>query len=169
MRQRKRQYSAAQIVCLSQPIIARLLSHPRVAAAQVVLAYCSLPDEVDTRSLIGQLHAQGKTVLLPRCTSDCEMELRVYKGQESLESGAYSIMEPTGELFTQHEKIQLGIIPGMSFDNEGNRLGRGKGFYDRFLSKVPQLYKIGVCFDFQRVDHVPCEPTDIKMNELVCL
>ncbi len=91
------------------------------------------------------------------------MELRLYEGQESLEVGAYGIMEPTGEPFTHYEKIELGIIPGMSFDNEGNRLGRGKGFYDRFLSKVPQLYKIGLCFDFQRVDHVPCEPTGIKV------
>ncbi len=167
VRQRKKQYSQEELVRLSQPIVERLLAHPRVRAAQVVLAYCSLPDEVYTRQLIDDLFCQGKTVLLPRCLDHFDMELRLYQGPASLEVGAYGIMEPIGPLFTDYQCIEVGIIPGMSFDGQLNRLGRGKGYYDRFLSKVPELYKIGVCFDFQRVDHVPCEATDIKMNEIV--
>ena len=55
----------------------------------------------------------------------------------------------------------------MSFDAKGNRLGRGKGYYDRFLEKVPDMYKIGICFDFQKEESIPTEVTDIKMNEII--
>ena len=55
----------------------------------------------------------------------------------------------------------------MSFDPQGNRLGRGKGYYDRFLAQVPQAYKIGVCFDFQKVELVPTDENDIQMNEVI--
>ena len=55
----------------------------------------------------------------------------------------------------------------MSFDSEGHRLGRGRGYYDRFLAQVPQAYKIGVCFDFQRVEQVPVDDNDRVMDEVI--
>ena len=55
----------------------------------------------------------------------------------------------------------------MAFDDSGHRLGRGKGYYDRFLVNLPHCYKIGMCFDFQRVEHVPCESTDIAVDEVI--
>lgn len=82
--------------------------------------------------------------------------------------GAFGIMEPSGELFTDYSRITLAVVPGMAFDSHGHRLGRGKGYYDRFLPLLPQAYKIGVCFPFQLVDDVPIEPTDVVMDEVVC-
>ena len=76
-------------------------------------------------------------------------------------------MEPTGDVFSSLDKIELVIVPGLSFDLKGNRLGRGKGYYDRFLKLVPQAYKLGLCFDFQKVDAVPVEDYDIKMDEIL--
>ena len=58
-------------------------------------------------------------------------------------------------------------MPGMSFDKDGNRLGRGKGYYDRFLTLLPHTYLIGVCFDFQLSDEVPHTDYDIRMNEVI--
>ena len=55
----------------------------------------------------------------------------------------------------------------MAFDRAKHRLGRGKGYYDRFLSNVPNIYKIGVCFDFQKVDNVPSDDFDIPMDEVL--
>ncbi len=167
IRNRKKQYTSEQLRQLSTPIIKRLLKHQRVREAQHILAYCSLPDEVYTISLIEDLYHQGKTILLPRCISHGEMEIRIYQGPNSLEVGAYGILEPKGHLFTDYDQIEAGLIPGMSFDNHLNRLGRGKGYYDRFLARVPNLYKIGVCFDFQKTAFVPSEETDIKMNEII--
>ena len=59
----------------------------------------------------------------------------------------------------------MAVIPGMAFDSNGNRLGRGKGYYDRFLSMLPaRIYKIGVCFDFQKFEHIPTATNDIQMD-----
>ena len=127
----------------------------------------ALPDEVPTQSLLDHLVAAGKTVLLPRVVNDTDMELRHYTGRHDLQPGAYGIMEPVGRPFTEYKQIDVAIIPGMAFDREGHRLGRGKGYYDRFLSRVPNIYKIGLCFSWQLVDSVPTDEHDIRMDETV--
>ena len=72
-----------------------------------------------------------------------------------------------GEQFTDYDKIDLALVPGMAFDAAGHRLGRGKGYYDRFLGEHPHIYKIGVCFPFQRVAEVPSEAHDVVMDEVI--
>ena len=95
------------------------------------------------------------------------MELRRYTGPSDLAIGAYNIMEPTGEVYDDYKEIDLAVIPGVAFDAEGNRMGRGKGYYDRFLPLVPQAYKLGVCFPFQKVDSIPTDEHDIRMDEVI--
>jgi 5-formyltetrahydrofolate cyclo-ligase len=136
-------------------------------ACKVVMLYCALPDEVPTQGVMDELVAQGKTVLLPRVINDTEMELCRYAGNKDLRQGAYGIMEPTGEVFTDYDAIDVAIIPGMAFDEAGHRLGRGKGYYDRFLARVPNLYKIGLCFSWQLVAHIPCDEHDIRMDRII--
>lgn len=133
------------------------------------MLYSALPDEVPTQSLIDGLVAQGKTVLLPRVVSDTDMELRHYTGPHDLQTGAFGILEPTGQLFTDYATIDVAIIPGMAFDAAGHRLGRGKGYYDRFLSRIPHAYKIGLCFSWQMVDSVPSDQHDVVMDAVVSL
>ena len=135
--------------------------------SRTILLYNALPDEVPTQALMDELVAQGKTVLLPCVINDTDMELRRYTGPQDLQTGSFGIQEPTGELFTDYDAIDVAIVPGMAFDAEGHRLGRGKGYYDRFLSRVPHLYKIGLCFSWQLVDHVPYDEHDIKMDEVI--
>jgi len=167
IRQRKRQYSSEQLADLSLVLISRLLSHPKVQAAHTLLLYYSLPDEVNTHACVEQLRQMGKEILLPKVIGEGLMEIRRYTGPESMQLGAFNIMEPIGELFTDFDKIELAVVPGMSFDSAGNRLGRGKGYYDRFLAQAPHLYKLGLCFDFQKTAQVPCEANDIKMDEVL--
>ena len=131
-----------------------------------IMAYWPLPDEVDIRPLIHWLVGQGKTVVLPKVTGDETMELRRYSSQEDLAEGAFHIMEPVGDAFTDYDDIDVVLVPGMAFDAAGHRLGRGKGYYDRFLAAHPHLYKIGICFPFQRVAEVPTEDYDVCMNEV---
>ena len=140
---------------------------PRLANADTLLIYSALPDEVPTQSLIDELVAQGKTVLLPRVVNDTDMELRQYTGTQDLQVGAFGILEPTGGLFTDYEKIDVAVIPGMAFDKEGHRLGRGKGYYDRFLRLLSNTYKIGICFSWQLVDEVPTDEHDILMDQIM--
>ena len=76
-------------------------------------------------------------------------------------------MEPSGELFDDYAAIDLAVVPGMAFDIQNNRLGRGKGYYDRMLPKLVNAYKIGVCFSFQRLPGIPAEGNDVKMDEVI--
>ena len=132
--------------------------------ASTLLFYYSLPDEVNTHQFI-EKWCRLKTILLPVVVGD-ELELRIYTGLKDLAVGAYGIMEPTGKLFTDFDQIDLAIIPGVAFDMNGNRLGRGKGYYDRLLPKI-KAEKIGICFPFQLVEEVPAEPFDIRMNQII--
>ena len=139
-----------------------LTSHP----LNTIMAYWPLPDEVDIRPLIQWLVGQGRTVVLPKVTGDETMELRRYTSQADLAEGAFHILEPVGEPFTDYDQIDVVLVPGMAFDAAGHRLGRGRGYYDRFLSSHLSPLLVGVCFPFQRVAEVPTEDYDVCMNEV---
>lgn len=133
---------------------------------QTILLYHSLPDEIDTHTLIPTLLSIGKTVLLPTIVDD-DLELHQYIDEIALsQSSTFGIQESTGPLFTDYSKIDLAIIPGMAFTPTGNRLGRGKGYYDRLLPHL-QCPLIGLAFPFQIVDYIPCEEHDISMTEVI--
>ena len=175
MREAKRQHQD-QLAQMSADICQRLLtshlSFPSSARLPVafpltILCYWPLPDEVDIRPLIAELVAAGKHVVLPRVTGDDTMELRCYTSEADLCEGAFHIMEPTGERFVDYDAIDIALIPGMAFDAASHRLGRGRGYYDRFLAAHPLRHTIGVCFPFQRVPQVPSDAHDILVHEVL--
>lgn len=149
----------------SAEILAALEVHPAFRAADTVLLYHSLKDEVDTHEFIRKW-SRLKRILLPVVVGD-DLELRVYTGPEDLAIGAYGIEEPTGARFTDYAAIGFIAVPGVAFDRNGNRLGRGKGYYDRLLPRIPAAYKAGICFPYQLVEEVPAEPFDIRMDEII--
>ena len=151
----------------SEQIIQELEADARFQTAQIVLMYHSLPDEVDTHAFIEKWCKQ-KTVLLPVVIGN-ELELRLFQNANELTTGAFGIAEPTGKVFTNFNSIDLAIIPGMAFDRQGNRLGRGKGYYDRLLPKLTNAYKIGICFPYQLVEEVPTEETDVSMHKVITI
>ena len=148
----------------SANILTALEAHPAFRAANTVLLYHSLNDEVDTHEFIRKW-SNKKRILLPVVVGD-DLELRIYTGPENMSiCGVYGIEEPTGEAFTDYAAIDFIVVPGVAFDAKGNRLGRGKGYYDRALTKL-QSYRIGVCFQFQLLPHIPVEATDLPMDEV---
>lgn len=166
IRQRKRQFSRQQLRELSHAVIGRLTANRRFCLAKTLLLYSSLPDEVDTDTLLRSL--PGRKIILPKVTGDADMELRIYTGPHDMATGSYGISEPTGPAFTALGEIDVAVIPGMAFDRHGNRLGRGRGYYDRLLPLMAGTYKIGLCFDFQMMENLPCEPHDIAVDEVIC-
>ncbi len=78
---------------------------------------------------------------------------------------AFCVREPQGDVFPA-EGVELILVPGVAFDSRGNRLGRGKGYYDRLLAGIP-AFKVGICFDFQRFDRLPAEPHDVPMDRVI--
>ena len=169
IKDRKRQYSSSQLEELSLSVLSRLADQESFRKAKIILMYYSLPDEVNTHTFIDEMIALGKTVLLPVVKDSENMEIREYSGRKDLTEGSFHILEPTGKLFPpeRYKEIEVGVIPGMSFDVKGNRLGRGKGYYDRFLKKVPTMFKIGICFNFQKINTIPIEETDIRMDYIL--
>lgn len=163
IREEKKNQDPERLKILSSALLACLEKHPRFIASNTVLLYHSLGDEVQTHAFVEKWYREKK-VLLPVVRGDI-LELRHYTGKECLEVGSFGIEEPTGENFTDYEEIELGIIPGMSFDRQGNRLGRGKGYYDKLLPLL-RSYNIGICYQFQAREEIPSEPFDQPMDEV---
>ena len=134
--------------------------------ASTVLLYWSMEDEVQTHDFVNRWYKE-KRVLLP-CVDGDDLRLRQYTGPECLKAGEQcGIGEPTGPEYTDLDSVELIIVPGVAFDRTGNRMGRGRGFYDRLLKSTPNAYKVGVAFDFQVVDSVPVEEFDVKMDKVI--
>ena len=148
----------------SSALLDQLEKHPHFIASKTILCYHSLSDEVQTHAFVEKWH-KVKKILLPVVVGDI-LELRHYTGKDCLKEGAFHIEEPTGENFTDFDEIELGIIPGVSFDRQGNRLGRGKGYYDKLLPLLSYSYNIGICYRFQVREEIPCEPFDRRMEEV---
>ena len=134
-----------------------------------VCFYVSLPTEVDTSSMIDQSLEMGKRVVVP--LSDLEnKELKLYQiedRREDLRQGTFGVFEPRPDKTkpVDFKKVDCVVIPGVVFDKEKNRIGRGKGFYDRFLEKLgPQVFKIGLAFSFQVVQEIPHDHHDVSLN-----
>ncbi len=147
----------------STALLEQIESHPHFINATTVLLYHSLPDEVQTHAFVDKWY-RHKKILLPVVVGDI-LELRHYTGKDCLKEGAFHIEEPTGEAFTDYEDIEFSIIPGVSFDKHGNRLGRGKGYYDKLLPLL-KSYNIGICYRFQAMEEIPVEPFDRSMDEV---
>lgn len=162
--EKKKSFTHEQLKKMSDMVTSRIEENVIFKCAKTVMLYYSLPDEVYTHDFIEKWHGQ-KDIILP-VVSDNEMFLRKYEGKDSMKKGAYNIYEPQGEAFADLESIDMIIVPGVGFDTKGNRLGRGKGYYDKFLKDMNVKFKLGVCFDFQIFDNIPTNGLDIPMNEV---
>lgn len=150
----------------SVPIMQQVESLPQFKEAQTVLLYWSMEDEVQTHDFVNRWYKE-KTLLLP-CVDGDDLRLRQYTGPECLKEGEqFGIGEPTGPEFTDLERVEMIIVPGVAFDRTGNRMGRGRGFYDRLLKSTPRAFKVGVAFNFQMVDRVPTEDFDVPMDAVL--
>lgn len=131
-----------------------------------ILIYNNLPDEVVTMSFIEKWE-QEKEFYLPVVTDKGLVFRQYQKDQEYIVSNM-GILEPQGIDFLDFNKVDMIIIPGVAFDRKMNRMGRGRGYYDRFLPKLsPKIKKVGICFDFQLLDSIPHNAEDIPMDMIV--
>lgn len=150
----------------STPILAKVEALAAFQQARTILMYWSMEDEVQTHDFVNRWYKE-KTILLP-CVDGDDLRLRQYTGPKCLVEGEqFGISEPTGPEYTTLDKVEMIIVPGVAFDKQNNRMGRGRGFYDRLLKSTPNAYKVGVAFDFQMVENVPTEPFDVAMNTVI--
>ena len=159
----KKQHSKEQLLKQSEVILNKLEQHPDFIKAEHVMLYSALPDEVQTQAFLEKWHLK-KTIILPTVVGDDIIPVE-YGKDTAFAVGDFNIMEPQNEPYTG--SFDLIVVPGVAFDRNGNRIGRGRGYYDRFLCKHLEVKRIGICFDFQFVEEVPTEPLDIRMDEVI--
>ncbi|MDD2550135.1 MAG: 5-formyltetrahydrofolate cyclo-ligase [Bacteroidales bacterium] len=165
IRDLKKQANAEEMLRDSAKIFSKTEGLEAFKQAKTVLAYWSMPDEVCTHQFVKKWHKE-KTILLPLVVGEV-LELKVFSGMQTMVVGpSFGILEPQNGANYKNEPIDFAIIPGVAFDASGNRMGRGKGYYDKLLNKNVIL-KVGVCFNFQMVEKVPTDSFDIPMDMVV--
>ena len=175
MRELKRAVSPEEKLRRSNAIMAQVEQLPAFQKATVVLLYWSMADEVQTHDFVNRWY-QDKVLLLP-CVDGDNLRLRQYTGPECMVAGEqFGIGEPASrdrmgaagsDEWTDLDSIKLIIVPGVAFDHQGNRMGRGRGFYDRLLKSTPMAFKVGVAYNFQLLDTIPVEDHDVKMDYVI--
>ncbi|WP_300347118.1 5-formyltetrahydrofolate cyclo-ligase [Clostridium sp.] len=140
--------------------------------SKTVFIYVNMDLEVNTVEIIRELIKLNKVVAVPKVIpiNKKEIQMKALKIDSLLqlnESGAYGILEPSIDCEDISEEVDLIIIPGLAFDINGNRLGYGGGFYDRFLSKYPNSKRVALCYDFQILDEIPHEFFDEKVQTII--
>lgn len=152
----------------SKVIFNKIIKNDIFKEAKTIAIYKNIKSEVDTTELIKYSLNMGKIIALPKVE---ENELKFYKINsicENLEKSKFGIEEPRKEIgnFVENNIIDLVIVPGICFDLEKNRLGFGKGYYDRFL-KQKDFKTIGICFDEQIVKGLPIDNNDVKVKRII--
>ena len=149
----------------SHHIFEQVASLPDFVGARVVALFSSLPDEPCSQQFLQEWHGR-KRIVLPRVEGDV-MNFYDYSPKQ-MQSGAFGIDEPQGDTPCPPEDIELMVVPGVAFTLDGKRMGRGKGFYDKYLSQSGFLATtVGVCFAVQMVDNLPDEPHDQRVDIVV--
>ena len=147
----------------AEEVFERLEKTAAFLLADRIMMYHSLPDELYTHDFLRKWSGK-KRFYLPRING---VDLEVLPYEESrLELGTFHIEEPTGTDLTDPSEIELVVVPAVAYDRKGRRLGRGKGFYDRFLQNT-KATKVGVGYEFQLLEELPAEPHDIPMDMVV--
>lgn len=162
--QKRRLMTKDQIQEQSSLLLSYLEQLPAFRDSKTVMIYYPAHNEVDVLQLIKR-YKREKTFLFP-VVKRRNMVACPYEGNDKMHRGKYNIPEPTTDPYTG--KIDLVVVPGVGFDERGNRLGRGGGYYDVFLNRVSKdTVLVGVGYDFQLVDEVPVNRRDKRMNYII--
>lgn len=167
LRLKRQEISPEQYAAHSREITKNLLEILR--PFKTILVYSSKPPEVDTRPLIAALLDEGKNVIVPIIQrEDCSLRLSYIRTPDVLVPSTFNVPEPIGnEIPADPADIEVALVPLLGFDDDGNRIGYGAGYYDRFLSKYTHFPTVGVAFTVQRCNHIPHEATDQTLDAVV--
>ena len=166
----RRALPADLTVAAARSITNRLTSLSIFETAPAVLLYSAAPDEVGTELLRQAANEAGKPVYYPRPAEDARLDFVRAGPGECLRPGRWRLGEPAGSIIFEAGQPGLLIVPGVAFDRDGNRLGRGGGYYDRAIARLrPPVVAVGLAFSAQIVPALPRfawdEPMDVVVTE----
>ncbi|MGB4243112.1 MAG: 5-formyltetrahydrofolate cyclo-ligase [Dethiobacteria bacterium] len=170
--QRRDRLSGEEIREYSRQIARRLYGLPEYRESRVIMFFLSFRSEVDTRSMVEESLARGKEVLVPKALPDSRelIASRLLDCREDLAPGAYGIPEPKESALRAVDPLQIDllIVPGVAFSEDGRRLGYGGGYYDRFFGRLrPEVPLLALAFELQIVPEVPVQPWDRPVDLIV--
>lgn len=152
----------------SRIIQKKLFSSRMFRKAKTVMFYISFDGEVKTEDMIREAKILGKKVVAPVCKRNKTMKACLVDGESGLRKGPYGILEPASNKRVNLKNLDLVVVPGLAFDHKGARLGRGEGYYDRFLKKLhPKTASCGLAFDFQILPSIPTTKMDVGLNRVI--
>ena len=164
MRELERQLSDKYKAASSRAICAHLLAMPEYQAADTVFCFVGTAKEIDTSPILEHALTAGKRLCVPLCTAPGIMELREIRSLDDLTPGAYGIMEPNTDCpIVNTDDVDFAILPCLTCNHAGQRLGKGGGYYDRFLSH----YRSGtvlLCQEKLIREEIPVEPHDYPIH-----
>ncbi len=161
---RKSLLSQAEKAFAAKCVFDRLEQSAAFLLAENILLYHSLPDELSTREFLDKWSGR-KHFFLPR-VNGVNLDILPYD-RSHMALGAFHIEEPQGDDTADINSIELIVVPAIAYDKRGNRVGRGKGYYDRLLQSTAAT-KIGVGYDFQLIsEDIPVEPHDVAVDIVI--
>ena len=166
IREKKRAMTEAQIVAASERLGELFLNCPEYQAAKTIYGYLPYNQEVRTVPMLEQAMKDGKRVAVPKCYGD-QMRFIYMEDLSLVENGYANIPEPIADEPVADDPTALVLMPGLAFTEEGNRMGYGGGFYDKFLAAEPNHPTVALCYDFQMVDYIPTDDYDIPVDRVL--
>jgi len=168
MHEKRKNHAAELVLQKSAAIAERLFALPEFAQARTILFYASKKDEVQTFAMIQKALDMGKRVALPITVVEGKnLVLSEISSVKGLMAGAFSVPEPAEYMPVQPDAIDLVVVPGIAFDEKGDRIGHGMGYYDKLLKTMPQARFVALAFEFQIIPDVPEEAHDVRVHKIV--
>lgn len=177
---KRKALTAEWIDSFERSVFSRFISSEAFLSSKVIMLYMDFRNEVPTKLMIEATIKAGKKLILPLTDSNFhiipyeipvgEKEITEVTIEKYFITSSLGIREPNPSLCPKADPLTIDfiIVPGVAFDQEGNRLGYGKGCYDRFLPKLnPNALKLGLAYDFQILKNIPHEQTDIKLDGIL--
>ena len=163
--------SEAERNTYSMQICDRLCEQSWYAKADTILVYSAIQSEADLNLFCKKARMDGKKLYFPK-VFDENMDFFCVSDASQMKAGAFHVMEPDIEAYAletfQSTQVRIPIlVPGVAFSRRGERIGYGKGYYDRYIGAHPELMAVGICFECQLSDGLPAEPQDIAMCRIV--
>lgn len=165
VKEHKKKLSASQAEAETALIFERIEDTDEFRQAKSILIYWALPDEVQTRGFIRSWLGR-KHIILPVVEGTMLKLKELHQLEQMTEGQRYKIAEPDHADYFDAWQVDLAIVPGVAFDRQGQRLGRGRAYYDRLLKDM-HCPKIGICYSFQRYENLPAETHDIPMDMVI--
>lgn len=164
----RKQYPPEKQILDAAKVMDRLISMEEIQTQQNVLLYYEKKPELSLHQFAGWCLEKGKYLYYPRVNGD-NMEFYRIRSMEELSIGYFGIMEPGENCECFHDREGICLVPGVAFDWKGNRIGYGKGFYDRYFGRHRncQIKKLGIAYDFQVVDEIEAGIYDQQMDGLI--